>query len=142
MVDNSSRECPPAGAVGRSAADGSIAEAARPTKHASISPTISPPRDDVARRVRFLAVDELRTLKPLTVTVATARRISGLGNTTLWALIRDRRLQTVRIGRRTLINYRSLEILLEPDTRMDPKSRPSRRSPRIGKADDRAPGGR
>ena len=96
----------------------------------------------MARRVRILAVDELRTLKPLTVTVATARRISGLGNTTLWALIRDRRLQTVRIGRRTLINYRSLEILLELDTRTDPKSCPSRRSLRKGKADDRAPGGR
>ena len=141
MVDNSSRECPPASAIGRSAADGSIAEEARPTKHASRSPTISPPRDKMARRARILAVDELCT-KPLTITVAMARRISGLGNTTLWALIKDRRLQTVRIGRRTLINYRSLEMLLEPDTGTDPKSCPGRGSPRIGKASDRVPGGR
>ena len=142
MVSKSSRDGTPAGALDRSVADDSIAEAAHPTKHASRSPTISPPRDNMAVRARILAVDELCTLKPLTVTVATARRISGLGNTTLWALIRDRRLQTVRIGRRILINYRSLEMLLEPDTETGAKSCPGRRSPRIGKAGDRVPGGR
>jgi excisionase family DNA binding protein len=53
-------------------------------------------------------------LKPLTVTVATACKITGLGNTTVWGLVRDRRLETVRIGRRTLITYRSLEALVAP----------------------------
>ena len=53
-------------------------------------------------------------LKPLTVTVATARRISGLGNTTIWALIKARKLETVRVGRRTLVTYGSLEAMLEP----------------------------
>jgi hypothetical protein len=53
-------------------------------------------------------------LKPLTVTVATARKISGLGNTTIWALIKARKLETVRVGRRTLITYGSLETLLKP----------------------------
>ena len=53
-------------------------------------------------------------LKPLTVTVATARRISGLGNTTIWALIKARRLETVHVGRRTLVTFRSLEALLDP----------------------------
>jgi len=53
-------------------------------------------------------------LKPLTVTVATARKISGLGNTTVWALIKARKLETVRVGRRTLITYGSLEALLKP----------------------------
>ncbi len=52
--------------------------------------------------------------KPLTVTVATARKISGLGNTTLWALIKARKLETVHIGRRTLVTFRSLEALLTP----------------------------
>jgi Helix-turn-helix domain len=58
---------------------------------------------------------ELPGAKPLTVTVAAARRISGLGNTTLWALIKDRKLETVRIGRRRLITFRSLEALLTPN---------------------------
>jgi excisionase family DNA binding protein len=53
-------------------------------------------------------------LKPITITVATARRISGLGNTTLWALIKDHKLEAVRIGRRTLVTFRSLEALLAP----------------------------
>jgi hypothetical protein len=53
-------------------------------------------------------------MAPLTVTVATARRISGLGNTKLWELIRDRKLETVHVGRRTLITFRSLKDLLTP----------------------------
>lgn len=52
--------------------------------------------------------------KPLTVTVANARKISGLGNTTLWALIKAGKLETVHIGRRTLVTFRSLEALLTP----------------------------
>src|SRR6185503_8549487 len=50
--------------------------------------------------------------EPLTVTIARAKDLSGLGLTTLWALIRDRRLETVRVGRRTLVIYRSLRTLL------------------------------
>ena len=53
-------------------------------------------------------------LKPLTVTVATACKITGLGNTTVWGLVRDQKLEAVRIGRRTLIIYRSLEALVAP----------------------------
>jgi excisionase family DNA binding protein len=52
--------------------------------------------------------------KPLTVTVATARKISGLGNTTVWGLIKEGKLEAVRVGRRTLITFRSLEALLAP----------------------------
>ena len=53
-------------------------------------------------------------LKPLTVTVATARTISGLGNTTIWALLKEGKLEAVRVGRRTLITFRSIEALLAP----------------------------
>jgi excisionase family DNA binding protein len=53
-------------------------------------------------------------LKPLTVTVATAKKISGLGNTTVWGLIKQGKLEAVRIGRRTLVTFRSLEALLAP----------------------------
>jgi hypothetical protein len=52
----------------------------------------------------------------LTVTVATARKLSGLGNTTIWELIKNRKLETVCVGRRRLIVYRSLERLLSPES--------------------------
>ena len=52
--------------------------------------------------------------KPIAVTVPTARKISGLGNSTIWKLIAEGRLDTVRIGRRRLVLYRSLEKLLSP----------------------------
>ena len=50
--------------------------------------------------------------KPLTVSFQTARQLSGLGLTTLWALAKANRIELVRIGRRTLITYASLEKLL------------------------------
>ena len=76
---------------------------------------------------------ESNVAKPLTVTVATARKLSGLGNTTIWALIKDRTLQTVHVGRRTLITYRSLEALLAPCLTL--QSRPRRRRGRPCKVD-------
>jgi hypothetical protein len=42
-----------------------------------------------------------------------------LGNTKLWELIRDRRLQTVHVGRRTLITFQSLQVLLTPSPSSD-----------------------
>jgi excisionase family DNA binding protein len=60
--------------------------------------------------MRVMTIDP----KPLTVTVAAARKISGLGNTTIWGLIKQGKLEAVRIGRRTLITFRSLEALLAP----------------------------
>jgi hypothetical protein len=50
--------------------------------------------------------------KPLAVTFSTAKQISGLGMTTLWSLAKARRIEVVRVGRRTLIRYSSLEKLL------------------------------
>jgi excisionase family DNA binding protein len=67
---------------------------------------------------------ESHVAKPLTVTVATAKKLSGLGNTTIWALIKDRTLETVHVGRRRLITYRSLEALLTPC--LTPQARPRR----------------
>jgi hypothetical protein len=61
-----------------------------------------------------LSHHELHGGKPLTVTVAMARDISGLGNTTLWALIKSGRLESTCVGRRRLIVYCSLEKLLSP----------------------------
>jgi hypothetical protein len=51
-------------------------------------------------------------LKPITVTVSVTREITGLGNTTVWGLIRDGKLQTIKIGKRRLVIYQSIEDLL------------------------------
>jgi excisionase family DNA binding protein len=50
---------------------------------------------------------------PLAVTVQRARELSGLGNTTIYALIRDKKLETVTVGRRRLVLFKSLESLLQ-----------------------------
>jgi hypothetical protein len=60
--------------------------------------------------------------------VGTAKKLSGLGNTTLWRLIKERQLETVHVGRRTLITFRSLEALLAP--RSQPQPRRGRGRPR------------
>jgi hypothetical protein len=70
---------------------------------------------------------ELHGEKPLTVTVATARKISGLGNTTIWGLIKREKLKSVCVGRRRLIVYSSLERLLSPSELPYHSSKPRRR---------------
>ena len=54
--------------------------------------------------------------KPLTVTIPTTQRLLGLGHTTVYTLIDDGRLKTIRIGRRRLVVYSSIEELLVPKT--------------------------
>ena len=53
-------------------------------------------------------------VKPITVTILAARKLSGLGTTTLWKQIKRGKLETVKVGRRTLIVYETLERLLTP----------------------------
>src|SRR5262249_2325052 len=52
---------------------------------------------------------------PLAVTVARACELTGFGQTSIWAFIKDGRLGAVRMPgvRRTLISYESLRRLLE-----------------------------
>ena len=80
-------------------------------------------------------LSDYESAKPLTITVATAKRLSGLGNTTIWALIKDQTLETVHVGRRTLITFRSLEALLAPCLTSEPQ--PHRRQGRPPKAPKR-----
>jgi excisionase family DNA binding protein len=54
-------------------------------------------------------------IEPLAVDVKTALEISGLGRTKFYALINQGKLQTVAIGRRRLVNYRSLKALVAPE---------------------------
>jgi hypothetical protein len=53
--------------------------------------------------------------KPITVTFQAAKKISGLGLTSLWSLAKEKKIETVHVGRRTLIVYASLERLLSPE---------------------------
>jgi hypothetical protein len=63
---------------------------------------------------------------PLAVTVPQACELSGLGATSIWAALKDGRLDAVRVPgvRRTLVGYASLERLLAPpsDSPSPPKS--------------------
>jgi hypothetical protein len=52
-------------------------------------------------------------VKPLAVSVKTARQLLGIGNTKMWELIKDGRVQTVPLGRKRLVIYKSLENLIE-----------------------------
>lgn len=51
------------------------------------------------------------TLKPITITINEALRVSGLGRTKLYELIGSGTLKTITIGRRRLVVYASLEAL-------------------------------
>jgi hypothetical protein len=55
-------------------------------------------------------------VSPLAVTVQRACELSGLGATSIWAFLKDGRLEAVRVPgvRRTLISYASLARLLAP----------------------------
>lgn len=52
------------------------------------------------------------TLKPLTVSVKTARQLLGIGNSKMWELIAEGRVETICLGRKRLVLYHSLEMLV------------------------------
>jgi hypothetical protein len=51
-------------------------------------------------------------VKPLAISVDTFCRITSLGRTACFALLREKRLEGIRVNRRTLISMRSVEALL------------------------------
>lgn len=51
------------------------------------------------------------TIEPLTVRVATAVKITGLSRSRIYELIQSGDLETVKVGRSTLILFRSLRVL-------------------------------
>ena len=57
---------------------------------------------------------ETNPLKPITVTVTTALAVTGLGRTKFYELVKEGRIRTVAIGRRTLVVFADLEKLAEP----------------------------
>ena len=64
---------------------------------------------------RGISLDFQDGARPLAVPVKTACKLVGVGNTTMWALIKVGRVKTVSIGRRRLVIYASLEALLTPE---------------------------
>ena len=51
--------------------------------------------------------------EPVLVSVKEARRLTGLGNTTIWKLIKDQKLKSVAIGRKRLVVMASTKALAE-----------------------------
>jgi excisionase family DNA binding protein len=52
-------------------------------------------------------------LEPLAVTVKTACRLLDVGDTTVWAMIKDGRLKGFKLGGKRLIEYASLKALIK-----------------------------
>lgn len=63
---------------------------------------------------RRVAREELEELvgEPISVRVAMAVRLTGIGRSTLYELIKSGEIETVKIGRSTLIPYRCLKKLV------------------------------
>jgi excisionase family DNA binding protein len=51
------------------------------------------------------------TIEPLTVRIATAVQLTGISRSRLYELIQSSDLETVKVGRSTLIPFRSLKTL-------------------------------
>jgi excisionase family DNA binding protein len=51
-------------------------------------------------------------MDPITVTVENAKKALGVGHTTIYRLINEGQLSTVKIGRRTLIRTDSIRALV------------------------------
>jgi excisionase family DNA binding protein len=52
------------------------------------------------------------TMEQLTVSVSAAAKALGLGRTSIYALIKQNRIETIKIGRRTLVPTSSLRRLI------------------------------
>lgn len=50
--------------------------------------------------------------EPISVRIAVAVRLTGIGRSTLYELIKSGEIETVKVGRSTLIPYRCLKKLL------------------------------
>jgi excisionase family DNA binding protein len=56
--------------------------------------------------------DRRRTLEPIATSVKDAAKALSLGRTSIYALINEGRLHTIKLGRRTLIKIDSIHALL------------------------------
>lgn len=51
-------------------------------------------------------------MNPLTTTIKGTKEATGLGVTTIYALIGEGKLEIVKVGRRTLVKTKSIRLLL------------------------------
>jgi hypothetical protein len=54
-----------------------------------------------------------KKIEPLTVRILTAVRITGLSRSRIYELIQSGDLETTKVGRATLVQYRSLKLLTD-----------------------------
>lgn len=52
-------------------------------------------------------------MQPITVSINDTAKALGLGRTSIYALIREGRLETIKLGRRNLVKVESIRRLLE-----------------------------
>lgn len=52
-------------------------------------------------------------MEPITVTINETKKVTGLGHTKVYELINQGKLQTVKIGRRTLVKTASIRALVD-----------------------------
>jgi len=52
-------------------------------------------------------------MQPITTSINETAKALGLGRTSIYALIREGRLETIKLGRRTLVKVDSIRRLLE-----------------------------
>jgi excisionase family DNA binding protein len=55
--------------------------------------------------------EDALSIEPLTVRISTAVQLTGISRSRLYELIQSGELETVKVGRSTLIPYRSLKTL-------------------------------
>ncbi|MEI9850172.1 MAG: helix-turn-helix domain-containing protein [Sphingomonas sp.] len=73
------------------------------------SPTIDE-RKQIAQEA--LAAQEALPTEPISVRIAVAVKLTGIGRSTLYELIKSGQIETVKIGRSTFIPYRCLKKLV------------------------------
>lgn len=59
------------------------------------------------------AVTENLPIEPISVRIAMAVKLTGIGRSTLYELINSGQIETVKIGRSTFIPYRCLKRLID-----------------------------
>jgi hypothetical protein len=69
---------------------------------------------------------ERGAIKPLTVTFQTGSVVSGISQSKLWKLAKDGAIRVVRVGKRTLIVYATLEDFVLGGAEKAPRPTPNR----------------
>lgn len=69
--------------------------------------------DNAGRPTRVSAQAEQPPAEPISIRIAAAVKLTGIGRSTLYEMIKAGDIETVKIGRSTFIRYASLKRLFE-----------------------------